>query len=158
MTKKTWAAAVLAAIAAIGAGAGYFYWEAHRYATRDEAVQMVKSAVAEIKADQKGTFAAITAKEPKWRSKDLYPVVYGMSGEVYAHGQNGKQVGLNLMSLRDPDGKLFVKERVELASAKDSFWQEYKFTDPISRMAIQKEAYCEKLGGKLIVCAGVYKR
>ena len=156
MLKKILVATSLVVVVA-GAG-GFYVWNAARYATREEAVQMVKSAVVDIKADQKGTFKSITAKEEKWRYKDLYPVVYSTKGEVYAHGQNGKQVGLNLLALRDPDGKLFVKERVDLAAANETFWQQYKFTDPITRTAIEKEAYCEKTGVDLIVCAGIYKR
>jgi len=39
---------------------------------------------------------------------------------------NEKQIGRNLIELKDIDGKLFVKERVELAHKQPTFWQEYK--------------------------------
>ena len=52
---------------------------------------------------------------------------------VLAHGQNPKMVGKELIDLRDPDGKEFVKERVDLARSKGKFWHDYKFTDPLTQ-------------------------
>ena len=60
-------------------------------------------------------------------------------------------------TLADADGKEFIKERVALAKSKGKFWQDYKFTDPVTKKVLRKSAYCEKAGDN-IVCAGVYKR
>lgn len=145
-------------VAIATAVAGFFYWEdAGRYGTKAEAEAIVKAVVASMKSDQKKTFADITAREAKWHYKDLYPVVYSMSGTVYAHGLNEKNVGLNLYALQDPEGKLFVKERIDLALSKSSFWHDYTFTDPITRKVLPKEAYCEKIND-FIVCTGIYQR
>ena len=76
---------------------------------------------------------------------------------MLAHGQNAKQVGKELIDMKDPDGKLFVKERVELARSKGKFWQDYKFTDPVTKKVLPKQMYCERLD-ETAVCAGVYKR
>jgi len=54
------------------------------------------------------------------------------------------------------DGKLFVKERVELARTKGTFWQDYKFTNPVTKKIEPKAMYCEKLDDA-VVCGGVYK-
>jgi cytochrome c len=43
-----------------------------------------------------------------------------------------------------------------MAKAKESFWQEYKFTNPTSKKIEPKEMYCERLD-QTAVCAGVYK-
>ena len=45
---------------------------------------------------------------------------------------------------QDVDGKLYVKERVELAAKQPSFWQDYKFVNPVSKKVEPKEMYCEK--------------
>lgn len=156
MSVKIWMGAGVLALAA--ASAGYYSWGSNRFATREQATKMVKAIVADLKKDEKGTLKTISAKEPKWRDRDLYPVVYSTSGVVYAHGQNERQVGLNLIALKDPNGKLFVQERVDLAAKQASFWQTYKFTDPVTRTAVDKEAYCERTGVDMIVCAGIYKR
>ena len=51
----------------------------------------------------------------KFVDRDLYIVVYGLDGVVLAHGANASRVGTNQIDDKDPDGKAFVKERVELA-------------------------------------------
>lgn len=131
--------------------------QAGEFATPKEAEAMVGKAITAIKANKQKTYDEITAKESKWVDRDLYPVVYDLQGKVLAHGQNPKQVGKELIDMRDPDGKLFVKERVDLANSKGKFWQDYKFTDPASKKVLPKQMYCEKLEDT-VVCAGVYKR
>jgi cytochrome c len=126
-------------------------------ATADEATAMVKKGVAFIKAQgtEKG-YAEISNKQGQFIDRDLYLVVYGLDGTVLAHGANDKMVGKNLIDLKDIDGKAFVKERVELAQTKSSFWQDYKFTDPVTRKIEPKTTYCERLDAS-VVCGGIYK-
>jgi signal transduction histidine kinase len=126
------------------------------FATAKEAEAMVAKAVQAVNADKAAAFKEITGKDKKWVNRDLYPVVYDMTGKCLAHGQNEKQVGKDLIELADADGKEFVKERVEFAKSKGKFWHDYKFTDPVSKKVLPKSAYCEK-AGDVIVCAGVYK-
>ena len=130
---------------------------ADNFASAKEAEAMVAKAVKAVGADKAGTFKEITAKDKKWVDRDLYAVVYDMSGKCLAHGQNEKTVGKDLIDLADADGKEFVKERVELAKSKGKFWQDYKFTDPATKKVLPKSAYCEK-AGDVIICAGIYKR
>lgn len=128
-------------------------------ATAAEATAMVKKGVAAIKAGGKNNdklFADITAKDSKWVDRDLYLVVYGMDGSVKAHGANAKLVGNNLMDMLDIDGKPYIKERIDLAKSKGSFWQDYKYTNPTTKKIEPKSMYCEKVD-ELVACAGVYK-
>ena len=125
--------------------------------TKDEAVAMVKKAVAAIKADGKDkAFAAINAPGGTFHDRDLYVVVYDLSGKCLAHGANPKQIGKDLLELRDPDGTFFVKERVEMAKTQASFWQGYKFLNPMTRQIEPKSMYLEKVDDVLVGC-GVYK-
>ncbi len=126
-------------------------------ATKDDAVAMVKKGIAFIKANgaDKG-YAAFTAKDPQFIDRDLYLVVYGLDGKCLAHGANAKQVGKDLIELTDIDGKFFVKERVAMVKAKPTgAWQEYKFTNPVTKKIEPKVMYCEKLA-ETAVCGGVY--
>ena len=125
-------------------------------ATKAEAEAMVAKGVAAIKAKGDGAYVDLTAPSKTFVDRDLYITVYDMTGKCVAHGQNPKQVGKDLMNLKDPDGKEFVKERVELANTKGKFWQDYKFTDPLTKSVQAKQMYCEKVGN-VIVCGGVYK-
>lgn len=125
--------------------------------TAAEATAMVKKGVAFVKASGKDKgYAEITNKAGQFIDRDLYLVVYGLDGTVRAHGANDKMVGKNLIDLKDVDGKPFVKERVEMAAAKATFWQDYKFTNPTTRKIEPKSMYCEKLEDS-VVCGGIYK-
>jgi signal transduction histidine kinase len=74
---------------------------------------------------------------------------------VFAHGADAKRIGTNQLGDKDPDGKAFVKERVELAATHPSFWQSYKFMNPVTHSVEPKEMYCERLD-QTVVCGGVY--
>ena len=126
-------------------------------ATKEDALASVKKGVAFIKANgrDKG-YAEVSNKAGQFIDRDLYLVVYGLDGTVRAHGANEKMIGKNLIELKDVDGKAFVKERVDLAQSKGTFWQDYKFTNPVSKKIEPKSMYCEKLEDA-VVCGGIYK-
>src|SRR5262249_313176 len=128
------------------------------FATKDEAVAMVKKAVAFIKEtpDKAKAYAEISNKTGKFVDRDLYVVVYQLDGKVLAHGANEKLIGTDQSNAKDSDGKAFVKERLELAGKQPSFWQDYKFLNPVTQKVEPKQTYCEKLDNTA-VCAGVYK-
>jgi cytochrome c len=129
---------------------------AAEFATKPEAEAMVKKAAAFLKANSHDkAFAEFNRKDGPFTDRDLYIVAYGRDGVVMAHGTNAKMIGKNLMELKDIDGKAFIKERVEMAKAKPSFWQEYKFNNPVSGKIEPKAMYCEP-AGDVIVCGGVY--
>ena len=126
-------------------------------ATKAEAEAMVKKGVAYIKANGADkSYEEISKKGSMFSDRDLYLVVYGLDGFVFAHGANTKMIGKNLIDIKDVDGKAFVKERVELAKSKGSFWQEYKFVNPETKAIEPKLMYCERLE-QTAVCGGIYK-
>ena len=126
-------------------------------ANADKATAMVRESVAFVKANGTEKAAAeIANKEGEFRKDDHYLVIYGLDGTVRAHGSNQKMVGKNLIAVKDIDGKEFVKEGVELAKAKGTFWQDYKFASPTTKKIEPKAMYCEKLDDA-VVCGGIYK-
>jgi cytochrome c len=128
------------------------------YGTKDEAKSLVKKAVSYVKTNGVDIAALdFNNKKGEFTFNDLYVVMYSFEGDVLAHGQNKKSVGKNLIDQKDSDGKEFIRERVNLAKKSNSFWQEYKFTDPITKKVLGKEAYCE-VTANVIVCSGAYKR
>ena len=145
--------ATLATLASPGLGVAH----ASTMATRDEAVKMVKKGVAFLKANGADkTYAEISNTKGSFVDRDLYLVAYTLEGRCVAHGANPKQVGRDLLELTDIDGKYFVKERIAMVKAKPTgAWQEYKFTNPVSKKIEPKVMYCEK-AGDLAVCGGVY--
>ena len=90
-------------------------------ATKDEPVAMVKKAVAFIETEGPAAiYSAISDPQGRFVDRDLYIVVYGLDGMVLAHGANAKRIGTNQIGDKDPDGKEFVKERVDLAAKQPS--------------------------------------
>ena len=150
-------AALLTPLTAMAMALSFPAW-ANKDATKDDAVAMVKKGIAFIKANgsDKG-YAEVSSKTGSFIDRDLYLVVYDLDGKCLAHGANPKQIGRDLIDLTDIDGKYFVKDRVAMVKAKPAgAWQEYKFTNPVSKKIEPKAMYCEKLG-ETAVCGGVYR-
>ena len=147
---------IVALTAALGAAVS-FTAHADEGASPAEATAMVKKGITFIKKEGKDKgYAEISSKTSQFKDRDLYLVVYGLDGVVRAHGANEKMIGKNLIDLKDVDGKAFVRERVELAQSKGTFWQDYKFTNPETKKIEPKSMYCEKLD-ESVVCGGIYK-
>lgn len=145
-----------AAAAALVAGLAYPAFGAE-FATKDEAVAMVSKAVAYVgKEGPEKAYAAFDKKGGEFTDRDLYVVVYSNSGKVLSHGSNAKLIGKDMNDAQDVDGKYYVKERLALAAKKADFWQDYKFTNPVTKKVEPKQMYCHPLADT-IVCAGVYK-
>jgi len=111
------------------------------HGTKDQAMAMVKKAIEYIKANG---------------ADKAYAEFGKTDGKCLAHGANSRLIGLDLLDTEDADGKAFVRERVELARTRASFWQNYKFANPQTHKIAPKETYCERLNDT-VVCAGVYK-
>lgn len=122
-----------------------------------EAEAMVKKAVAFIKANGPDKAYDEFTNGKTFKDRDLYVIVYDLSGKNLAQGANPKLVGKDLMGLKDPNGRLFIKEFVELAKEKGKGWVEgYKFLNPVSQKLEEKAMYLERVGDTLVGC-GIYK-
>jgi cytochrome c len=145
------------ACAFVGALIGASAANAAEFATKDEAIAMVKKAVVFIKANgTEKAYAEISRKGGPFADRDLYIVVYGLDGHVFAHGANEKLIGTDQSQAKDADGKAFVAERIALAKKGEPFWQDYKFMNPVTKKVEPKEMYCEPLKDTA-VCGGVYR-
>lgn len=120
------------------------------------AENMVNKGATALRAQGWRALVEMTAPRKTFVDRDLYLTVYDLDGKCKAHGQNAKQVAKNLINIKDPDGKLYIKERVEMAKTQNNFWQEYKYTNPVTKMVQSKRAYCEKVDS-LLICGGIYK-
>lgn len=151
--KKLFTAIFAAALVMAATGA---VWAAE-FGTPEEAEAMVKKAVAEIKANKEKALAEISNPKGKFVDRDLYIFVYDMKGKCVAHGFNQKMIGKDLIEMKDPDGKFYVKERIEIAKTKGKGWQDYKYTNPVSKKIENKSAYLEKVDDLIVGC-GAYKK
>jgi cytochrome c len=126
--------------------------------TPAEAKALVKKAIDYMKANGKEkAFAEFSNPKGKFVNGDLYIFVYDMNGKCLAHGFNQKMIGKDLIEMKDPDGKFYVKERIEIAKTRGSGMQDYKFTNPTSKKLENKTAYIEKYEDVIVGC-GAYKK
>jgi len=99
-------------------------------ATKDDAMAMVKNAVAVIKAEGAETAYADFNNGGQYSKGELYVMVRTLDGVVLAHATNPKLVGKNLSDQQDVDGKYFSRDLGELGRKQASFWYDFKFVDP----------------------------
>ena len=148
---------ILAAVVSVG------FWassaQAQDNGTRDEAKAMVEAAIEHVKkvgAEQ--AFKDFTDKTNKnWQKKDLYVFAYNMEGVNIAHGANDKLIGKNLIELKDPEGKLLIKELRD-AAAKGGGWVEYEWPHPQTKKIESKISFSKKMANyEGFVGVGVYR-
>jgi cytochrome c len=129
---------------------------AQEHGTKDEAVALVKKAVAHVQAvGQEKACADFANPTGNFQSKDLYVFLQKMNGDMICHAKNSGLNAKNLAHLKDTDGKTFVAEMMAMAG-NGSGWVDYKWVNPVSKKIEPKSAYVEKTGDSFIG-AGIYK-
>ena len=125
-------------------------------ATKAEAEALVAKAVAYLKANGPEKSYAEFTNNPAFKDRELYVIVYDLTGKNLAHGANPKLVGKDLIGLKDPDGKLLNKMLVDLAKEKGKGWSdEFKFRNPVTEALQRRIVYVERVGDTF-VGAGVF--
>jgi len=77
---------------------------------------------------------------------------------MLAHGGNPKLVGQSLLEMKDPTGKYFVKEQIDLAKSKGSGWIEYNWTNPATKKVQNKKSWIQRIEGTdIYVGCGVFQ-
>ncbi len=152
--KKVLAVLVIGWVLAAGVGVA----AAAETGSKDEAVALVKKAIALIQANGADkAYAEFSNPKGPFVDRDLYIAVYDMNGKCLAHGANAKMIGRDLIDNKDVDGKEFVKERVELMKKQPTAWQDYKFRNPTTNQVEPKSMYIERVNDVIVGC-GIYKK
>jgi len=134
-----------------------FAYAAEKPGTAKEAMALVDKAIAYYKANgQDKAFAAFDDTKGQFVDRDLYIFVMDWNGTILAHGANKALINKPTWDLKDPDGKLFMREMVNVAKTKGKGWVDYKWTSPVTKKIGQKSSYVVRVGDLLIGC-GIYK-
>lgn len=120
--------------------------------SKEEAVSMVKKAVAMVKTQgREKTFAAIAdPANNTFHDRDLYIYIYDFNGVALAHGNNPKMVGKPLIGLKDNEGRPLIKEMISIAKTRGSGWVEFKWPNPVTKEVEAKSGYVERVDDFLI--------
>jgi signal transduction histidine kinase len=123
-----------------------------------KAKSMVRKAVEFYKANgREAAFKAFNDTKGLFRSGEYYVFVFDFDGVCLARGDgNSTLIGVNEIEMKDPDGKLYIKEMLETARDKNSGWVDYKRSNPRTKKVENKSSYVEKVDNIWIGC-GFYK-
>jgi signal transduction histidine kinase len=121
-------------------------------ATVDEAKAMAEKAAVFLKAEGKDKALSTFNTDAQFRDRDLYVFVVDNSGTTVAHGANAALIGKNLMEIRDPSGKQFVKEMVGIT---DRGWVDYVWQNPSTKAVEPKRSYVIR-EGDVVIGVGAY--
>jgi signal transduction histidine kinase len=131
---------------------------AQETATTKDAELLVHNAAAFLKKEGKAkAFAEFSNPKGRFTYRDLYVMAYDMTGTCLAHGQTKERIGKNFMNEKDVDGKEFIKERFRIVKEHGKGWQDYKYTNPLTKKTEQKTAYFERVDDVVLV-SGAYKK
>ena len=127
-------------------------------ATQEDAKALAEKAAAFVKANGKDkALAEFNNPKGQFVKGDLYIIAQDFNGVLLANGGNPKLVGQNHMEVKDPNGKLFVREMVKAAKAK-SGWVEYSWTNPVTKKVAPKKTWIIGIeGADYYVGCGVFQ-
>jgi len=127
-------------------------------ATQEEAVAMVKKALAYIRKNGKEkAFAEFNQTQGQFVDRELYIAVLDLNGVMLAHGANSKLVGKSLLDIKDVQGKAFVREQVAIARTKGNGWVEFEWINPVSQKMEHRITYLERQDDYFVL-SGVYRK
>src|SRR6185503_4330922 len=106
---------------------------AAEFGTKDEAVVMVKRAIARVnEVGFETAKAEFMDHNGKFVDRDLYMVVVDMNGTRVVHGQNPKLVGKTYVDAIDVSGKEYGKDVMRIANGEGAGWVSSMFKDPVT--------------------------
>jgi len=117
-------------------------------ATLDEAKALGEKAAAYVKANGKEKGAAeIGNQKGQFVKGELYVTFHDLKGVTVANPMSPGLVGQNHMELKDPNGKQFVKESIEIAKTKGAGWVDYVWVNPVTKKVQPKKSWVQRVEG-----------
>lgn len=133
--------------------------KAQERGTAEEALALVEQGLAHIQAvGPEQAYADFMDKEKEFIKKDLYLFVVKMDGITLSHGGNPILVGRDVFTLRDADGKYFMRDfAAAAASEAGEGWVDYKWSNPTTQMVEDKASFIKKVDDNSFIGCGIYK-
>ena len=116
-----------------------------------EAKALGEKAVALIAAEGEKAFPLLSDPKGEYVKGDMYVTVLDHQGVVRAN-INPKLVGMNMWESTDPDGVKFSQDAIKIGDTTGSGWQNYRFTNPMSKKIEPKQTWVQKAGDYVTLC------
>jgi cytochrome c len=126
----------------------------------DDAKSLAEKAAVFAKANGKEkAVAEVGNPKGQFVKGDLYVTLQDTKGFALANPMSPGLVGQNHLELKDPSGKYFIKENVELVNSKGSGWVTYVWTNPATKKVQPKKAWVQKVEGTdMYMMCGVFQQ
>jgi signal transduction histidine kinase len=122
-------------------------------------VDAVKEAVGQIEKNGRAAFPLFHDASGPFIAKDAYIFVTDPNGVNLVLPAFPNLEGRNLLDMKDTEGKLFVREMLNLVESSGSGWVDYMWPKPGESVSTQKSTYVSKakMGNQwVLVGCGVY--
>jgi cytochrome c len=126
----------------------------------EEARVLVEAAAALAERRGRRAFDDFREEKSQWRSGENYVFINDLTGTVVMHPVQPDLEGQNLYDVQDVDGRLWMREFVQVARAEGSGWVLYRFPKPGEEKPSSKVSFIQKAtlpdGQEVMVGSGFY--
>ncbi|NDI84827.1 methyl-accepting chemotaxis protein [Undibacterium crateris] len=127
-----------------------------RQGTADEALKMVKIAVALYRDKSQAALSLITAnQQQQFADRDMYVFAFDRQGQYRAFGGNAEKLKVNLFNVPGLNGRQLVQDAFALPAK--GGWVDYSILNPLTQKVEHKSSYIERVSEELVIGCGVYK-
>jgi methyl-accepting chemotaxis protein len=124
---------------------------------RHTAVALVHQAVAHYKAvGRRQACDDFDDPTAEFIFGEYYISAFDIHGIRMANGMDPASRGENILDIRDADGKQHVRAIIEKARSRGKGWEDYKWTNPLSKRIEPKSVYFELIDDVVVSC-GIYR-
>lgn len=127
--------------------------------TKAEAKALADAALAHIaKVGFEPALKDFAADKARWVNKDLYVVVFNFEGQCLSHGVNEKLIGKQMLEIKDPSGRQFVKDFIASAQKTAEGWVDLEWAHPVTKKPEPKTMNTRRVPGKdAVLVVGYYR-
>lgn len=127
--------------------------------TLEEAKALAVKAAQFVKENgrEKG-IAEIRNPKGQFVKGDLYVVIQDTKGMSLGNPMAPAMNGVDCLNLKDPTGKPFIQDMIEIVKTKGSGWSTYTWTNPATKKVQPKKVWVQKVEGTdLYTLAGLFQ-
>jgi cytochrome c len=126
--------------------------------TPDEVVDLTRRAVAIVETQGVEAAREIFNREGEFKFGEIYVNLLDFKGAWLIYPPRPASVGLNVINLKDADGKSLIQDIIKTARDSGEGWVEYRWINPVSNKVEPKLTYVKRVVGKDIAASiGIYK-
>lgn len=117
-------------------------------ATLEDAKELGIKAAAFVKANgREAGVKELNNPKGQFVKGELYVTLHDFNGVFLANPKISAVVGHNHWELKDPNGRFFVQEMVEIAKTKGSGWISYDWSNPATKKIQKKKSWVQRVEG-----------